>query len=199
LGSWAYTLYVALFAQNRDSHDHAANQPQVFFYVQIYALEKHITNENLGFYLLSILNTASILGRIVPNFIADKTGALNIIVPCAWISALVIFCFISVSSVAGIIILILIFGFFSGTFVSLPPTIIVHMTTNRGLIGTRMGMCFAFVSLGVLVGTPIAGAILTAHGFTAVWVFGGTMTIAGGAIMAASRVAFKGWKLNVKA
>jgi len=60
-------------------------------------------------------------------------------------------------------------------------------------------MCFAFVSLGVLVGTPIAGAILEVSDFTSVWIFGGIFTIAGGTIMFASRIAFKGWALMIKA
>jgi predicted MFS family arabinose efflux permease len=171
----------------------------VFFYVQLYSISKHITTEALGFYLLAILNSASVFGRIAPNFIADRAGPLNIIIPCAFISGILILCLLGVTSVAGIVIICICFGFFSGTFVSLPPTIIVHMSPNRGVIGTRMGMCFAIVALGVLVGTPIAGAILNAKGFTSVWVFGGVLTIAGGAIMFASRIAFKGWALRVKA
>jgi predicted MFS family arabinose efflux permease len=126
-------------------------------------------------------------------------GPLNIIIPCALLSGILIFCLIPVTGVAGIVIICIFFGFFSGTFVSLPPTIIVHMSPNRGLIGTRMGMCFAFVSLGVLIGTPIAGAILDASDFTSVWIFGGVLTFVGGSIMFASRIAFKGWKLMIKA
>jgi len=171
----------------------------VFFYVQFYAITKHITNENLAFYLLSILNSSSVFGRILPNFVADKAGPLNIILPCALISGILILCLIPVNSVTGIIIICVFYGFFSGTFVSLPPTIIVHMSPNRGLIGTRMGMCFAMVAIGVLIGTPIAGAILSAANFTSVWIFGGVLTIAGAMIMGASRVVFKGWALMVKA
>lgn len=34
-----------------------------FFYAQVYALERHITNENLAFYLLAIMNSTSVFGR----------------------------------------------------------------------------------------------------------------------------------------
>ena len=38
----------------------------------------HIHIESpLAFYLLIILNIASIFGRVIPNFLADKTGPLN--------------------------------------------------------------------------------------------------------------------------
>jgi len=170
-----------------------------FFYVQFYVIQRHITDENLAFYLLSVLNAASVFGRIIPNFVADKVGPLNIIIPCALISGLLTFCLIPLTSKGGIIILTLLFGFFSGSLVSLPPTIVVHMSPNRGLIGTRLGMCFGIVAVGVLIGTPIAGAILDSRGYESVWIFGGTLTVSGGLVMGLSRVAFKGTRLLVKA
>jgi predicted MFS family arabinose efflux permease len=92
------------------------------------------------------------------------------------------------------------YGFFSGTFVSLPPTIIVHLSLNeRGKIGTRMGQSFGIVAIGLLIGTPIGGAILNKSGFWAVWVYGGIMLVASSVILFASRVCHKGWSLSVKA
>jgi predicted MFS family arabinose efflux permease len=170
-----------------------------FFYVQYYSISKGITDQNLGFYLLAILNSASVFGRIIPNFVADKLGPMNIIIPCALISGILIFCLIPIDSVAAIMVFNILYGFFSGSFVSLPPTILVHLTPNRALIGTRMGMCFGVVAVGVLVGTPIAGAILDAAGFTSVWIFGGTLTVVGGLVMLASRFTWKGFSLLVKA
>lgn len=38
-----------------------------FFYIQYYATSTGITDSNLGFYLLPILNSASVGGRILPN------------------------------------------------------------------------------------------------------------------------------------
>lgn len=170
-----------------------------FFYIQLYAITKHVTDENLAFYLLSMLNAASIFGRIIPNFIADKVGPLNIIVPCALISGILVFTLIPIHNLGGTVIVTLLYGFFSGTFVSLPPTIIVqHLSPNRGLIGTRLGMSFSIVAVGALIGNPIAGAILDAKGFTSVWIFGGTLVLAGTALMAGSRVLLKGWRPFVK-
>lgn len=36
-----------------------------FFYVQIYAIEKGILSQNMGFYLLALLNAGSFFGRLV--------------------------------------------------------------------------------------------------------------------------------------
>jgi predicted MFS family arabinose efflux permease len=171
----------------------------LFYYVQSYAITKGLMSRDLAFYLLSMLNAASAFGRLLPNILADKTGPLNCLFPAALVSGIIILCLIPANSSAALIVLVLLFGFFSGTFVSLPSTVVVHMTKNRGLIGTRMGMCFAVVSIGMLVGPPIEGAILTASGFTSQWLFGGLVTIAGAGLLLASRVAFKGWKLNIKA
>jgi MFS family permease len=171
-----------------------------FFYIQLYAITKQVTDENLAFYLLSMLNAASIFGRIIPNFIADKAGPLNIIVPCALMSGILVFVLISIHNLGGIVTVTLLYGFFSGTFVSLPPTIIVqHLSPNRGLIGTRLGMSFSIVAVGALIGNPIAGAILDAKGFRSVWIFGGTLVLAGTGLMATSRILLKGWNPLVKA
>jgi MFS family permease len=41
-----------------------------FFYAQVYALQSKITNESLAFYLLAIMNSTSVFGRIVPNLVS---------------------------------------------------------------------------------------------------------------------------------
>ncbi len=96
--------------------------------------------------------------------------------------------------------IIALYGFFSGTLVSLPATIYVQLCgpQNRKVIGTRMGMGFAVVSVGLLVGTPVTGQILQASGFKYVWIFGGTMLIAGSFFTALARMAQGNWKLWVK-
>ncbi|KAF1978444.1 MFS general substrate transporter [Bimuria novae-zelandiae CBS 107.79] len=171
-----------------------------FFYAQLYAINDHITNPDLGFYLLAIMNSTSVFGRIIPNFLADKLGPYNVVIPCTVLSGVLCFCFISAQSAAGIILLMAFYGFFSGTFVSLPPTIVVHLSlTERGKIGTRMGQSFGVIAVGLLIGTPIGGAILDESGFWAVWVYGGVMLLASAAILWVARVCHKGWDLSVKA
>jgi predicted MFS family arabinose efflux permease len=170
----------------------------LFFFVQSYAISKNIMDRDLAFYLLSMLNATSALGRTLPSILADIIGPLNCLIPAAAISGVLIICLIAVSSSAALIALVLLFGFFSGTFVSLPPTVVLYMTKNRGLLGTRLGMCFATVGVGMLIGPPIEGAVLDASGFTAVWIFGGVVTLAGVALLTASRLAFKGLTLRAK-
>ena len=171
-----------------------------FFYAQVYALQRRITNENLAFYLLAVMNSTSVFGRIIPNYLADTLGPFNVVIPCAFVTSILCFCFISITSSAGIIVLMAFYGFFSGSFVSLPPTIIVHLSLDaREKIGTRLGQAFACVALGLLVGTPIGGAILDGNGFDSVWIFGGVLLAAAGLFLVAARVVYKGFGLMVKA
>jgi predicted MFS family arabinose efflux permease len=172
-----------------------------FFYAQVYAIETQIASENFAFYLLAIMNATSTFGRIIPNFIADLLGPFNVVIPFALITAVLCFSFIAISSSGGMIVLIAFYGFFSGAFVSLPPAIIVSLSQNeRGKIGTRLGQSFACLAVGVLIGTPIGGAILGRTGsYEAVWAFAGsTLVVAAGLLMAA-RLSWRGWRLMVKA
>ncbi|KAL6717307.1 hypothetical protein ACLMJK_005222 [Lecanora helva] len=159
-----------------------------FFYIQYYADVRHMTSGNLSSYLLAILNAGSVFGRIAPNFFAQKIGPINMLIPCVVLTSILTFTLIRVHNEGGIITFSLIYGFFSGTFVSLPPTVFVFLSLdNRALIGTRMGMGFAIASCGALAGTPIAGAILNNHGFNATWCFSGGLVIGAAALMTAAR------------
>ncbi|PSK55900.1 Riboflavin transporter MCH5 [Elsinoe australis] len=172
-----------------------------FVYIESFALARGILNPNLAFYSLAVINGASCFGRIIPNYIADKTGPLNIIVPATCISGIIALCLIPVRNVAPLFIECVLYGFFSGALVSLPPTVFVSLSLHkRHMIGTRMGMGFFFISIGLLLGTPVCGWILGASEYTYVWTFGGTLLIVASATMFAGRC-FKlgGIKLGAKA
>ncbi|EJD49425.1 MFS general substrate transporter [Auricularia subglabra TFB-10046 SS5] len=170
-----------------------------FFYIQLYALSKNITSEHLAFYMLSVINAGSTFGRVLPNLIADRTGPFNMMIPCALMSGILIFCLIPIAQLGPLIVFCVLYGFFSGTFVSLPAPIYVSLTPDRGKIGTRLGMAFAIVSIGMLVGTPIGGAIQNNHGFTALWIYGGVTSLAGSALIVAARVFKVGFSPTVRA
>ncbi|KAK0515033.1 hypothetical protein JMJ35_002412 [Cladonia borealis] len=173
-----------------------------FFYIQSYAIRSPHTHvePSIAFYLLVILNVGSLFGRVIPNFLADKSGPLNMLLPCAKISAFLAFCWISIHSTAGLVMFCLLYGFFSGTFVSLPPTTVVSLSPNVAVVGTRMGMSFAFAGFGLLVGNPVAGAILgTGDNFTGVQAFCGGTVAAAAIFVLFARVSKVGLGLRSKA
>jgi predicted MFS family arabinose efflux permease len=168
-------------------------------YIEGYAILTGIVDNNFGFYLLPMLNAASTFGRVIPNIIADYTGALNMLPPTATISAILAFVWISVHSKAGIITLTVLYGFFSGGYVSLPPIVMISITKDLRDLGTRLGMCFSIASIALLIGTPIGGAILNdTHHFLGLQLFCGGCLIASAIILAVLRFVCSGPRLFVK-
>ncbi|RHZ52014.1 hypothetical protein CDV55_104042 [Aspergillus turcosus] len=170
------------------------------FYVQSYAIDTGIVDPNLGFYLLSMLNAGSTVGRILPNFIADRTGPLNMLTPACMATAILAFAWIGVHNVAGIIVLAVLYGLCSGGFVSLPPVVMVTLTKDLRDLGTRLGMMFATTSIGLLIGTPIGGAIMSdTHSYLGVQLFTACSLITAAAILGALRFSRTGPRLLVRA
>jgi len=131
----------------------------VFFFIQVFA-SFHGLPQNLAFYSLAILNGASVFGRTIPNFIADKYGPFNLIISCTVISAGLVWVFLACTSKAGIICIAIFYGFFSGAYVSLVPSCIAAWANSLSEIGVRLGISFAISGIGALIGSPITGYIL---------------------------------------
>ncbi|EQL00748.1 major facilitator superfamily transporter [Ophiocordyceps sinensis CO18] len=152
---------------------------------------------NLIPYMLPILNAVSILGRIIPGIVADKLGRYNVMIIITFISAL--FClavWTPVTNSAGIIVFMVIFGFSSGGFISLAPTLIAQISDIRQ-IGTRVGTAYAIQSFGALTGSPIGGSIVAAqHGsFLGLQLFCGFSMLAGSIVFVAARYIQVGFRM----
>lgn len=169
-----------------------------FYYITTYSVEKGIVDANLGFYLLTILNTASIFGRIVPNFFADITGPLNITIPFISSTAIIALCWPSLHSTGTVVAFCIFYGFVSGTFVSMTGPVLVSLSPNLAFVGTHMGMSLALAALGLLIGNPVAGALLNAYGWTALAMFCGTANILATAFIIAARIKKSGLSLRIK-
>ncbi|KAI9835599.1 MAG: hypothetical protein M1819_002050 [Sarea resinae] len=168
------------------------------FYIQTYGQSEHIVGGKLAFYMLSVLNASSIFGRIVPNFLADTMGPLNMMIPCSLIAGILAYCWIAVKSLPSLAVFSILYGFFSGSLVSLSASTLISLTPHLGIVGTRMGMCFSLAALGLLIGTPAAGAILRESGWVRMQVFSATTTVAGAAFFAVARYCHVGAKIFVK-
>lgn len=130
------------------------------FYVHLYALEQTTISPHLASYLLSIMNASSIAGRLLPNFVADKLGPLNVLIPLTAGISVLTFGWIGIHNAVGLVFFCILYGFLQGPFVSLPPTIVATLSPNLQSIGVRLGMMFAISGIGSLIGGPVAGAIL---------------------------------------
>ena len=152
------------------------------FYLSFFGEATGITNESLSFYLVPILNAGSVLGRTLPNILADKIGPFNVLIPGAMLVGIVLFSLIAVDAAGGLIAATIFFGIFSGVFIALPSVCFVKLTEDKSKIGTRIGMGMAIFALGTLVGGPGGGAILQQNprhlDWTGMWAFGGACVMA---------------------
>lgn len=174
----------------------------LFFYISYFGAATHITNTNMSFYIVPILNAGSFFGRTLPNALADRTGSFNLIAPCCIIVGILILCLLAVTTQAGLIVIAVLSGFFSGALIGLPPLCFVALTKDKSKIGTRIGMGFGIIGLGVLAGGPAGGAILaqSAHmNWNGLWAFGGATACVAGFMYGGLRVGIYGIGLKVKA
>ncbi|OJJ54790.1 hypothetical protein ASPSYDRAFT_160147 [Aspergillus sydowii CBS 593.65] len=174
----------------------------LFFYISYVGTARHLTSDDMAFYLVPILNAASCFGRTIPNAMADKFGPFNLIAPCCMMVGVLMLCLIAVTNQAGLIVIAVFSGFFSGALIGLPPLCFVAITKDKSKIGTRIGMGFGIGALGVLAGGPGAGDILSGSGsmnWNGVWIFGGVSTLVASAIFGVLRIARYGFVLRVMA
>jgi MFS family permease len=174
----------------------------LLFYLSFFAEEQRITDTNLAFYIVPIFNAASCFGRTLPNALSDRTGPFNIVGPGAAIVGMLVLCMLAVKNIAGIVVIAILSGFFSGVFIAMPPVCFVALTQDKTKIGTRIGMGFSIIAFGVLIGGPGGGAILGKvaplnwHGL---WIFGGVTPLVAAVCYVGLRVQRSGFKVNVKA
>ncbi|GAB1312624.1 hypothetical protein MFIFM68171_02834 [Madurella fahalii] len=162
----------------------------VFNYIQLFALGETSVSSSQADYLLVTINASSLPGRLIPSYYADKVGSINVQTAVALASAVLTFCLLAVRTAPAIIVVSVLFGFAAGAFMGLPAAAVVNLSADKSKIGTRLGMTLAFVGVGVLIGNPIAGAILgTRENWVGLIVWAGVLLVASTVSMAASRIA----------
>ncbi|KAK9235228.1 major facilitator superfamily domain-containing protein [Lipomyces kononenkoae] len=155
---------------------------------------------SLAGYLIPILNAASTFGRILPGYLADKTGTFNVMIIFAVFSGIVnLALWLPARSNAPIIVFACLYGFASGCTLTIIPAMVAQISDIRQL-GVRTGALYVLSSVGVLVGSPIAGAIVSdQHGqFSGLMIFCGVVLLVGAIFAILSRYSQVGFKLIVK-
>jgi MFS family permease len=130
------------------------------YFLQGYAVSHGMRGLELASYLLPVMNSSSIPGRLVWSFVADKVGSLDTYIAVCTLSGATVLYWISVSNVGGNMSFAVLWGLFSGGFVALQNVVLTGITPDLSRLGTRMGMVAIIKGVGSLVGPPISGAIL---------------------------------------
>ncbi|KAJ7097047.1 MFS general substrate transporter [Mycena belliarum] len=130
------------------------------FYLQLDAI-KHGINETFSFYSLVIMNASSFFGRLFPGLVVHRLGVINMITAAAGSGAVLILSMIALKSVASVVVFGVLYGFSAGVYVTMTAPLLAALTDDMQELGLRMGVAFAIVGMGGLIGPPINGALLT--------------------------------------
>lgn len=148
-------------------------------------------------YLVAILNAGSLFGRLIAGFLADKIGRYNMFIVVSYSSGIwILALWLPANSEASIIAFAVLFGGFSGVFVSLITPMVMEISPFAEL-GFRVGIIQFSIAVAGMTANPIAGAILDgASGWTDVKIFSGVICIAGTVFVQVVRVRRAGWNIS---
>ncbi|KAF2018345.1 MFS general substrate transporter [Aaosphaeria arxii CBS 175.79] len=127
------------------------------------------------FWLLTIMNGASTVGRLTMAAFSDKTGPLNMHIIAQVICSLLVLILWSLArSTAAAIAFCVVFGVFSGAVIGLPPASmanVLNCTYNtpsskhigHAKLGQWVGMMYSMAAIPALTGPVIAGYLVTQY------------------------------------
>ncbi|KAH8906633.1 MFS general substrate transporter [Coniochaeta sp. PMI_546] len=160
-----------------------------YFYIAAYAQE-HGMSPGLASYLFAILNAGSFAGRMLGGTVAHRLGQFNVVTFSCYASAVLLFCWLKITSSAGLILLAVFFGATSGIIIALMMSTMAHCAPHPSQIGAYVGQSTFIIGFASLAGTPIAGALInTYHGYTQGVIFSGSVMMAGAVIFTFARYA----------
>lgn len=154
-----------------------------FFFLQEYAIGLGVSKD-MAFNLLSIINAANVFGRFLPNYIADRYGGVNTLLPLT-VACIITMCMLPlVQNLSGLIAVSIVYGFLSGGVIIIPGPTITDLTPENTEIGVRLGLAYLVAAFGGLLGNPLSGAMKghgkdVIHDFSGVWFCGATIMTAG--------------------
>ncbi|GLB39004.1 putative major facilitator superfamily protein [Lyophyllum shimeji] len=157
------------------------------FFIQLEAIKNGLSPD-FAFYTLVILNGVNTIGRVLPTILVRRFGVFNLMIFSMLVLGTLIFCVLAVKDVPGTVVFTILYGFFSGSYAGLLGPMLASLAKKDSEIGARVGLCFTFTGMGGLIGTPIAGALLTT---SFIWwrpiVFSGLCLFCGAAFISFSR------------
>lgn len=145
-------------------------------YLPSYYMERQNINRDetltgkaaFAYQLLAIFNAASCVGRCVVGDLGDRFGRYNSMIVSMFLSLLSLLCFFLVDvlvaglrNVAFLVVFVVLFGFVSGTSISLTPICLGQLCETRDF-GRYYASCYTVVAFGCLTSVPIAGRLLDA-------------------------------------
>lgn len=146
---------------------------------------------SLSFYLITFLNAGSIFGRLGAGAFGVFAGQFNVLAFCAFICAIMIWAWLSITSNAGIIVFSVFYGAFSGGLIGTMIATLAACAPHPNQMGTYIGMASGVFGVAGLTGTPINGAFVTHyHGYKESIYFSAACCTFGAIVLIGARASF---------
>jgi len=153
-----------------------------FYYIGSFARDVLGADQSTSIQLLLTMNGVGLVARVLPNFIAEKfSGPLNLIIPYTIATGIVMFSWIAVHEISSLWAWAVVQGVANAGIQALFPVVLTSLTDDPKKMGVRSGMGFTVVGFAVLIGPPIAGALVERMdgSYLGLQIFGGlTMALA---------------------
>jgi MFS family permease len=173
-----------------------------FFYIGSYSRNVLGASYQQSINLLLVQVCMGFIFRLLPTYYADKVGALNVLIPFAFICGIMMFGWIGIHSIGTLYVFAVVYGSGSAVIQALWPAIIGSMSREQDLkkAGVRMGMAFTIVSFSSFTGPPLAGALIQVNNGNYMYanIWAGSSFFIGGALLVATRYSLVGWDWKAK-
>ncbi|KAI8320513.1 MFS general substrate transporter [Martensiomyces pterosporus] len=131
-----------------------------FFSMPSFAIQIVGKNNSFGTNLVTIINAASTLGRIITGQVAMQFGNINTLATCTLVASLsILILWLPFHTTGTLVACAIIYGLFCGGFISLLPVILAELW-GVSRIATIIGLLYIANFIGTMVGAPSSSAIL---------------------------------------
>jgi MFS family permease len=155
---------------------------------------------NTQFYSLTLLNSMSLVGRVVPGFLADLVGRFNILLSLVIVTLLVmatVWIPVGSRNESTLYAVVAIFGFGSGGWISLAPVCAGQLCRTEEY-GRFYSTLYSVAAFGALLTVPIGGQLLQSTTPQILIGFYSAVLVVGLAGVVLSRWAILEWKWRWK-
>ncbi|KAF9937301.1 hypothetical protein BGZ67_001394 [Mortierella alpina] len=131
-----------------------------YFFISTYAQNRNASASTASL-LVGILNGSSAVGRVSMGLASDYIGDVNsLVISSLFASLSVLFIWVFTgSSIPVMFVFCVLYGFFSGSFTAIVPTVAAHLCGIKRLASVT-GLVYGGIALGALIGSPVGGALL---------------------------------------
>jgi MFS family permease len=125
---------------------------------------------------------------------------MNLMIPLSLIAGLILLAWAGVTNHSGILVFDVFYGVFMAAAQGMLPPSLGSLTSDLSKMGVRIGMVFSILGFAILIGNPLAGALISVDGgkYLYAQMYAGSALVLGVVFLAAARVVVTGWKLFVR-